>query len=272
MTAIVRFGSGAFYGRRASERRVGGLHLAELEPTVADHDVRMHAHDDAHLVLVATGHYISSADGMPAVTTVPTLVLNPPCTEHRDRFQQLAGRFMTLSIPRGLWRDYAHAARLPSAAIRLTETAVAHAMLLLRELHGWDSGSKLVVQSGLAEILDDASALRTERLGTGPAWLLRAHSRLAEDSEHAPELAELARQADLHPVYFSRAFRQRYGCSPGDFLRRCRMQRATALLHRRKDMPLADIAAAAGYVDQAHFSNAFKRVFGITPGRYRSLL
>jgi AraC-like DNA-binding protein len=37
-------------------------------------------------------------------------------------------------------------------------------------------------------------------------------------------------------------------------------------------MPLAEIAAAVGYVDQAHFSNAFKRVFGITPGRYRSLL
>jgi AraC family transcriptional regulator len=272
MTAIVRFGPGAFYGRCASERRVGGLHLAELEPTVADHEVRMHAHDDAHLVLIAAGDYISSADGMPAVTTGPTLVLNPPCTEHRDRFQRLAGRFMTLSIPRSLWIDYAQATRLPSAAVRLTESAVAHAVLLLRELHGWDSGSKLVVQAGLAEILCDAHALQTERLGTGPAWLLRAHSQLAEEFEHVPELADLARQADLHPVYFSRAFRQRYGCSPGAFLRRCRVQRATALLHRRKDMPLAEIAAAVGYVDQAHFSNAFKRVFGITPGRYRSLL
>jgi AraC family transcriptional regulator len=272
MTATVRFESGAFYGRCASERRVGDLHLAELEPTVADHEVRMHAHDDAHLVLVAAGDYISSADGMPAVTTGPTLVLNPPCTEHRDRFLRLAGRFMTLSFPGSLWREYAQATRLPSAAVRLTEAAVAHAVLLLRELHCWDTGSRLVVQSGLAEILDDARSLQTERLGTGPAWLTRAYSRLAEDFEHAPELAELARQADLHPVYFSRAFRQRYGCSPGAFLRRCRMERATALLHRRNDMPLADIAAAVGCVDQAHFCKAFKCVFGISPGRYRSLL
>jgi len=34
--------------------------------------------------------------------------------------------------------------------------------------------------------------------------------------------------------------------------------------------PLSDIAAAAGFYDQSHFSRCFKRHVGVTPAAYRS--
>jgi AraC-like DNA-binding protein len=35
--------------------------------------------------------------------------------------------------------------------------------------------------------------------------------------------------------------------------------------------PLVDVAAEAGFADQAHFTRAFRSRFGLTPGRYRAL-
>ena len=36
-------------------------------------------------------------------------------------------------------------------------------------------------------------------------------------------------------------------------------------------MSLAEVALAAGFVDQAHFTRVFRSAFGVTPGRYAAL-
>jgi AraC family transcriptional regulator len=93
-----------------------------------------------------------------------------------------------------------------------------------------------------------------------------------QDASHlTPRLSELAAAADVHPVHFARAFRARYGRSPGEYLRHCRLERACALL-RDLRTPLADIAAQCGYVDQSHFSHAFRRAYRLTPTAFRRLL
>ena len=56
--------------------------------------------------------------------------------------------------------------------------------------------------------------------------------------------------------------------TPGEYLRRCRLERARRLM-QRSAAPLAEIAAAAGFSDQSHFSNAFRKIFGVSPGAFR---
>ncbi|RVA47310.1 AraC family transcriptional regulator, partial [Mesorhizobium sp. M7A.F.Ca.CA.004.11.1.1] len=36
--------------------------------------------------------------------------------------------------------------------------------------------------------------------------------------------------------------------------------------------PLAQIAVEAGFSDQSHFTRQFKKAFGMTPGRWSSLI
>jgi AraC-like DNA-binding protein len=43
-----------------------------------------------------------------------------------------------------------------------------------------------------------------------------------------------------------------------------------AHLMREKDLPLVDIAQELSYTDQAHFTHAFRRWAGVSPGQYRS--
>ena len=268
MTAANRLRHGHFFGDRARTRRIGGLALAEMRPTVPEHEVESHTHDDAHFLLLLEGRYLSSAQGMPAVCAEPALLLNPPGTTHRDCFRGVNGRFFTLSVPDAVWRRAMAERRLPQHALRMSGFGLTHAMRLCRELRHWDSASPLVIETGLERLFDDAAAERARDTGDGPAWLDRARERLREDCLHTPRLAELAREAGVHPVHFARAFRRRYHCSPGDYLRRCRLERSLDLL-RMRERSLADIAASCGFSDQAHFSHAFRRAFGCSPGQYR---
>lgn len=264
----MRLGHGQFLGRYQASRQVDGRALAELRPVVPEHEVEPHAHDDAHLLLLLDGDYVSSAQGMPALCRAPALVLNPPGTVHRDRFRGLDGRFFTVSWPAQRWRAALGQRSLPLHPQRLGATAVARAFALWRELRHWDTASTLAVQSGFESLLDEATLDTRLASGAGPAWLERARECLADEWRATPDLAALARIADVHPVYLARAFRRRYGCSPAAYLRRCRMARAIELLHGTR-LRLAAIAARCGYADQSHFTHAFRRAHRCTPSQYR---
>ena len=89
--------------------------------------------------------------------------------------------------------------------------------------------------------------------------------RLAENLT----LTELAGEAGLGVSAFSRAFAKSVGTSPYRHFAAVRMQRAKELLARGM-RPLAEIAGETGYADQAHFTAAFTRHTGYSPGKWRS--
>jgi AraC family transcriptional regulator len=84
-----------------------------------------------------------------------------------------------------------------------------------------------------------------------------------------PKFSELATTVGVHPVHLSRAFRAAYGCTPGEYLRRLRIEHAQRLLAESR-MPLAQVACAVGYYDQSHFTAVFRRLTGSTPAQYRA--
>lgn len=65
--------AGQFLGDRQARRRVGGIELADMRPTVPRRDVHTHTHDDAHLLVLHRGTYLSTARGMPAVCNEPVV-------------------------------------------------------------------------------------------------------------------------------------------------------------------------------------------------------
>ncbi|WP_029057946.1 AraC family transcriptional regulator [Stappia stellulata] len=80
--------------------------------------------------------------------------------------------------------------------------------------------------------------------------------------------AQLARRLAVAPRTLQRLFRDNALTVPGFWLGLARARRAA--LQLGDDTPLADIAAAAGYADQAHMTRAFRRWFGTTPARLRT--
>jgi AraC family transcriptional regulator len=70
--------------------------------------------------------------------------------------------------------------------------------------------------------------------------------------------------------HFHRMFSAMVGESVAEYIRKRRLSEAAQML-RSTDKPLLDLAFQYGFESQEVFTRAFKKMFGITPGRYRSL-
>ena len=81
-------------------------------------------------------------------------------------------------------------------------------------------------------------------------------------------LRQIAAQVGVHPVHLSRSFRRYYGRTMTDYVSHRRLDQARARLASR-DQSIVEIALDLGFADQSHFSRAFRRLEGLTPGKYR---
>lgn len=88
------------------------------------------------------------------------------------------------------------------------------------------------------------------------------------DPGRAWHLEELARAAAMSRTSFAFHFRQTAGVAPLTYLTEWRMHLAERAL-REEDVPVAILARSLGYTSESAFSNAFKRVTGSAPKRYR---
>ena len=79
---------------------------------------------------------------------------------------------------------------------------------------------------------------------------------------------DLAAAAGCSRYAAYRAFRQAYGLAPSDYQRQLRVQTARRLLSA--GVTPAQVAADAGFADQAHLTRWFRRYYGVTPGAYRA--
>ncbi|RQV85867.1 AraC family transcriptional regulator [Burkholderia anthina] len=92
--------------------------------------------------------------------------------------------------------------------------------------------------------------------------------RLAADLTSTVTLHDVAQAAGLSPFHAARLFTRTTGMPPHAWRNQLRLQRALAPL--RAGVPVADVAAASGFVDQSHFTRHFKRMFGVPPGRWQA--
>ena len=103
-----------------------------------------------------------------------------------------------------------------------------------------------------------------------PQHLQRAAELMQDDSASPLSLSQLSAVAGLTPSHFVRAFSQHYGMTPHAYLLDRRIRHARTLL--KQGQPLAEVALASGFADQAHFQRQFKRRVAATPGQYRTQL
>jgi transcriptional regulator GlxA family with amidase domain len=86
--------------------------------------------------------------------------------------------------------------------------------------------------------------------------------------EESVSIQALAEIAGLSMYHFARAFRRSEGMTPHDYLVQCRVRRVQELL-ASTDLPLSEIALAAGFSDQSHCARRFRERVGVTPSSYR---
>jgi AraC family transcriptional regulator len=106
------------------------------------------------------------------------------------------------------------------------------------------------------------------RGGLPPRIVRRLREHIDNNIDKRISVEALAKLANLSVCYFVRAFKQSVGVTPHDYLIRRRVERTMELLSGT-EMPLSEIALAAGFADQSHCARRFRQHVGMSPRHYR---
>jgi AraC family transcriptional regulator len=215
-----------------------------------------HEHPRACVAVVVDGGVRKRFKHCEDVAAFGTVVMMPPQEPHEDVFGREGARIVVVEAENGVvgiasFRDW---------------TATHLALRIAAELEAPDPLTPLAVE-GLA--LELAVVSRRGPAPSRPArWLETARELLHERFLDPPTAHEVAAEVGVHPSHLARTFRAQYSDSLGGYVRKLRLDWAAERLVRT-DEPLAALALEAGFVDQSHFTRAFRGRFGLTPARYR---
>jgi AraC-like DNA-binding protein len=236
----------------------------------ADHAYPLHAHDTWTLFLVDEGAIRYELDGEEHGALPSMVSILPPHVAHDGRPARDGGyRKRVLYLETSLLGEHligpaVDAPVLPDPTLRRRLDAL-HAALAHPD-DALDAETRLhAVAERIRTAFGEAPPAEGDaRRDRELAEQLRAV--LDRDLFAAPSIAAAAREIGAGPTTAARAFRRTFGLPPHAYVLGRRLEAARGRI--LDGVPLADVAADVGFVDQAHLSRRFKALLGTTPGRF----
>ncbi|MFJ8137185.1 AraC family transcriptional regulator [Streptomyces sp. NPDC096013] len=230
----------------------------------------MHVHDAWTLLIVDDGAVRYDLDRHEHGTPHDTVSLLPPHVPHNG----------SPATPHGFRKRvlYLDGTHLPDdligSAVDSPDLRDPELRLRVGQLHTalGHPGDELEAESRLSLIAERLHAHL--RPSTTPTPFAPFAPTLARDlrellDEHVTEgiaLDEAARLVHAHPAHLVRAFSGAYGIAPHQYLMSRRVDHARRLLLEGR--PPGEVATVTGFYDQSHLTRHFRKLVGVTPGRY----
>lgn len=237
---------------------------------MVDHAYPMHIHDTWTVLLVDQGaisfdldrHRVGTGRGL--VTILPPGVAHDGRSVHPEGFRKRVVYLDGDAIPSSLVGRTVDEPNIsdPSLASQLDRL---HRALTWR-------GDDLAAESALA-IITGSLVEKITRREARPRPTERSTAHLLRQllDEHTIDpitLASAAATLERNPTHLIRSFKQEFGLTPHAYLVGRRIDIARRLL--LAGLPVAEVAVAAGFYDQAHLTRHFRAHVATTPGRFRS--
>lgn len=263
--------TGNYYGVSSSIHQVSGLRLAERSYS-GDFKTPSHSHPEAYFCLILDGTSTQTYGAKSRVREPLTTTFYPPNELQSEFFGRDGGRIFNVEMDSHWLRRFREHSVIAEESIEFRGGSVAWLMnRLYHEFRRMDPTSPLAIEGLTLEIIAEASRRRAPCGNCASRWLEQAREILHEEFAENLTLASIAKLVGVHPVHLASSFRNQYHCTVGDYRRRLRIEFACNELSKAR-CSLAQIALAAGFANQSHFSRAFKRFTGTTPSKYRATL
>ena len=266
---MIRLSQGTYFGSLEATHSVAGLTISE-SAYAADERIPVHVHAHPFICFVMSGGFTERSGRRSTECGAGSVIWHPKDEAHEDRFAAGGGRCVGIEFDRSWLTRLDESEVLPEGWTVARGGAPSWlAARISRELSQPDTLAPLAVEgltyALMAELARSAPVAPSKR----PVWIDRSITRLREEFSTPPTISALAADAGVHRSHFVRVFRRHMGCTVGEFVRRVRIDWACGELRRRTGPSLSDLALAAGFADQAHFSRTFKRITGTTAHDYR---
>lgn len=136
----------------------------------------------------------------------------------------------------------------------------------LQQLHLDRRATALMI--GLVEELAEAeqATIRT----VGQQYAEQTYGYIAENCRSLKNVSDVAGALGLSTSRLRQVFTTHYGFGPQQWLITCRIEYAKSLL-REFSEPLKTVAAACGFANERYFCTCFRRITGLTPGKFRKM-
>ena len=232
------------------------------------------SHAMPELTYVDQGSLHSVADGQDLLLEQGDMVLYGSNQWHMQYADiGVAPRFVTIAFD----MEGGDLSSLLNRKFRTPQRAVTLLQQMLREQERTDAYSDDMIICLLGQLL--LTLLRETK--TPSAGKLRAVNAIHSENEiirraqqyisaHIREKLSVplvARMVDVSPSYLTALFHKNLQISPGEYIRRIKLQESKQMI-REDNMNFTEIAAALQYSTVHHFSRQFKEKFGITPTEY----
>jgi AraC family transcriptional regulator len=230
-----------------------------------------HTHDRACVATMLEGSFDLAIAGRVFPCPPAAVATEPAGERHANRIGD-AGAHVVVIQPDPCRTDLLRpfAPLLERASQRHHAGIAAAAARLARELDHPDDLASLAAEAAVLEILVVLGRVARGAERAPPPWLLRARDLVHARFREPLRIADVAREAEVHPGHLARAFRQHFRITLGSYIRTLRLEWVAARLLESKES-LAGIALAGGFADQSHLTRAFKEYSGLTPHAYRRL-
>lgn len=260
---------GWHFGTAARHGTVGRFLLTETRYP-AGLRTPWHAHQTPAFCLVLRGRYVQRFRRREIVYQPASVLFRPSEAEHTDHISPHGAACFIIEpdkawlVDAGLDRlNHEHALDHTGPRARWL---LEHALVESRRPDAMTplalEGLVLALGAEFARIVEPSPARRCS------PWLLRVRDALDAAFPTRVTLAALAADAGVHPVHLAAAFRHAFGASVGEYVRARRLEAVRVAL-RDPDRSLSEIALTLGFSSQSHFTQAFRRQTGLTPGAYR---
>ncbi|MFD4877702.1 AraC family transcriptional regulator [Streptomyces sp. NPDC058420] len=227
----------------------------------------MHVHDAWTLLIVDDGAVRYDLDRHEHGTPHDTVSLLPPHVPHNG----------SPATPHGFRKRvlYLDGTHLPDdligSAVDSPDLRDPELRLRVGQLHTAldHPGDELEAESRLSLIAERLHAhLRpsTAPIPFAPTLARDLRELLDERVTEGIALDEAARLVHAHPAHLVRAFSGAYGIAPHQYLMSRRVDHARRLLLEGR--PPGEVATVTGFYDQSHLTRHFRKLVGVTPGRY----
>ena len=230
-------------------------------------------HPMPELTYVDQGELHTVAEGQDILLKQGEIAFKGPNQWHMDYADMgVAPRYVTITFDlEGV--DITPLLNRKFAAPQSAVTLIQH---MLREQERMDAYSQDMILSYLSALV-----LTILRHADAPEAKLKASNSVHSENEiirraqqyisgHIREKLSVplvARMVDVSPSYLTALFHKNLQISPGEYIRRIKLQESKQMI-REGNLNFTEIAAALQYSTVHHFSRQFKEKFGITPTEY----
>ncbi len=231
------------------------------------------SHPMCELTYVDQGSLHSVVEGEDLLLEQGDIMIYTPDQWHMQYADMgVAPRFVTISF--GL--SGGSLDRLKGRKFKAPQQAVTILQQMLREQESPDDHSGDMIIALLNQLLvillrqvdAPAAKLKTSNAVHSENEIIRrAQQYISTHIREKMTVPSVAEQVEVSPSYLTALFHKNLQISPGEYIRRVKLQESKQMI-RENSMTFTEIAAALQYSTVHHFSRQFKEKFGLTPTEY----